>query len=853
MTEHDLLAALKSLPQHLAERTRFLSAGRSEPSGDRVVYWTHHALRCDENPALDVAIEIAKSLDLPLLVYQGLSQTYRFAADRHHTFILEAARDLQAAYGELGIAYALHVERSGFRQPRLAQLAATSAVIVTDDFPVEATRQWTQRLRTGRAAVVAVDTACVVPMKLVCKAYDRAFAFRDATAKLYKERLNREWPKPSRNELKIAELPFASTQLMDSHATSIASDGANFIADLVAECAIDHSIGPVADTCGGSQAAYARWNEFKRKGLGKYAAKRNTIEVDGVSRMSAYLHYGMISPMRIAREASQAGAEKFLDELLIWRELAYAFCFYREDVDTAAALPKWAIETLEKHERDPREVLSWERLARGRTGQRLWDAAQRSLLKHGELHNNVRMTWGKAVVHWSSNHRQALDRLIDLNHRYALDGRDPASYGGLLWCLGQFDRPFSPEQLVFGTVRSRPLEDHQRRVDMMAYEQRVARSVYSRSPRIAMIGAGIGGLLCARTLADHGLNVTCFEKSGRASGRAATRRMASGGTVDHGAQYFTVRDQRLLPRLQSWIDEGCVAEWQGRVVELQSHDGQIREVAAQQRYVGKPTMNALGQYLATDLILQSNTRVASIASNPVAGIIEPSQAQASNKYRLFDEAGGDLGEFDIVLFNCPPVQVEALIPDSCCWKARLANVEMLPCWAVMVAFEQRWEVAFDAAFINLGNLSWIARDSSKPTRDASVDTWVLHSNPEYAAARLDSPSELVTAELLAELSSLVGLRLPQQRLAQSHRWLYARPKQSLPESALWDSRHGLGACGDWCGGPRVEGAMLSGMALAGKVMGTLNENSRALIAMDSGVCDASGGDSDDNFYLSAGR
>ena len=160
----------------------------------------------------------------------------------------------------------------------------------------------------------------------------------------------------------------------------------------------------------------------------------------------------------------------------------------------------------------------------------------------------------RAVVEGSP--RSPYARLIDLNHRYALDGRDPASYGGLLWCLGQFDRPFKPEQPIFGTVRTRPLEEHQRRVDMKAYEKLVDRPAYSTSPRIAVIGAGLGGLLCARTLADHGLNVTCFEKSGRPSGRASTRMLSEVVFADHGAQYFTIRDHRLKPLLDSWIAEG---------------------------------------------------------------------------------------------------------------------------------------------------------------------------------------------------------------------------------------------------------------------------------------------------------
>jgi len=182
---------------------------------------------------------------------------------------------------------------------------------------------------------------------------------------------------------------------------------------------------------GGSAAGYARWQHFKLDGLKAYAKRRNDPLRDGTSRLSPYLHYGMVSPMRIAREAAAsetAGAEKFLDELLVWRELAYNFCFFNHDLDSLAAVPDWARETLAEHESDLRpSSYSWETLARGKTGDRLWDAAQRSLLMQGELHNNVRMTWGKALLDWTPNAAAALSMMLDLNHRYALDGRDPAS------------------------------------------------------------------------------------------------------------------------------------------------------------------------------------------------------------------------------------------------------------------------------------------------------------------------------------------------------------------------------------------------------------------------------------------
>ncbi|MDX1925225.1 MAG: FAD-dependent oxidoreductase [Pirellulaceae bacterium] len=794
----DLKNCLSSLPPHLAERTYLKAGGSPGQPGNVVVYWTHHALRTDENPALEVAKHLAVQLHVPLCVYQGLSEQYRFASDRHHTFILEAARDLQKQYAELGISYALHVDRNGSRLPRLAQLAKRCAALVTDDFPIEATKEWTERLAQANwCPVVLVDTACVVPSRMVGRAYDRAFVFRDATAKLYRERLKRPWPVCNVSAAP-ASLPFESLDLNE-----------HGLAHIVAQCAIDHAIGPVADTRGGSEAGYERWKAFRKSGLRGYAKRRNDIEIDGVSRMSAYLHYGMVSPFRIAREASADGAEKYLDELLIWRELAYAFCYFRKDLESDASLPAWAVETLSKHVGDPRNSLSWETLARAKTGQRLWDAAQRSLLKHGELHNNVRMTWGKAILEWSTDFRQALTRLVDLNHRYALDGRDPASYGGILWCLGQFDRPFLPEQPIFGTVRTRPLAVHESRTNLAAYVKKVDRPTAHPTPRIAMIGTGLAGLLCSRTLHDHGLQVKCFEKSHRAGGRSSTR-IANGDTqFDHGAQYFTIRDPVLKRYLESWCTDNHVAQWNGHIVSVKV-PGVFENVPALNRYVGTPCMESLGKHLSTDLQIEFETEVAKVEHQ-------------GGSYRLLSKSNRELGEFDIVLWNCPPRQVEQLVSPQCAWRAELAKVEMVPCWAVMLAFDQRWDVACDGAFINDGSLSWIARDSSKPSRSTTTDNWVLHSSVAWAAENLERSAESAIEYLAREAERVTGMTMPTPKLAKAHRWLYSRPTESLPDKSLWDESHRLGACGDWCGGPRVEGALMSGLALAGRVLGSLHE------------------------------
>ncbi len=796
---------LDALPTHLAERAWLRTPNAKIQAGEYVLYWTHHALRVDENPALDVAISLASTLGLPLIVYQGLSEKYRFASDRHHTFILESARDLEAKYAKLGITYALHVDRISTRRPRLAQLAKSAYILVTDDFPIEATKDWTERFaQSNWCPIVLVDTACVVPTRMVGKAYERAFAFRDATAELYRNRVDLPWP-ACVGTVKPAKVPFESLNLRGQS-----------VAGLVSQCEIDHSISPVADTRGGSEAGYARWNAFRKNGLRWYAKRRNQIEIDGVSRMSAYLHYGMVSPFRIAREASADGAEKYLDELLIWRELAYAFCYYRKDLETDASLPAWAVTTLSNHVNDSRNCLSWETLSRAKTGERLWDAAQRSLLKHGELHNNVRMTWGKAILDWSLDHRQALERLIDLNHRYALDGRDPASYGGILWCLGQFDRPFQPEQPILGNVRPRPVSFHAERTNIQAYERKIDRAKTQLSPRIAMIGTGLAGILCSRILHDQGLQIKCFEKSNRAGGRASTR-VADGGTqFDHGAQYFTIRDPELKPYIESWCADSHVAKWQGHIVSIDS-PGVARDVAFVNRFVGIPRMESLPQHLAQDLVIEVDTEVARVTTE-------------SNGYRLTSKTERDLGEFDIVLWNCPPVQVNNLMPPQCLWRSELSRVEMVPCWSVMLAFENRWNVPFDGAFINGGSLGWIARDSSKPSRCQTLDTWVLHSTVAWAKESLDISKENAIANLVEEAERITRQSMPEPCVARAHRWLYSRPNESLLESSLWDEMHRFGACGDWCGGPRVEGALKSGISLAGQVLGSLHERTATIAA-----------------------
>ena len=435
------------------------------------------------------------------------------------------------------------------------------------------------------------------------KRYSRAFAFRDGLADVRESALSTPYP-----TVRAEPPPSADPTLLKG--IDLQSADLNALID---GCPIDHTVPPVRDTPGGSDAGYARWRAFVATGLNGYHRRRNDPNQHGVSRMSAYLHYGHVSPFKLAQDAHRIGgkgAEKYLDELLIWRELAWHWCDKVGDPGDWRALPGWARETLLKEADRPRtQRYSWEQLARAQTDDDLWNLTQRSLILHGELHNNVRMTWGKAIHQWTESPGQSFKWLIDLNHRFALDGRDPSSYGGLLWCLGLFDRPFKPAQPIYGTVRTRDTERHAQRLDMMAYQVHVERD--APKSRVAVVGGGLAGLFCARTLHDHRFDVTVFDKGRGPGGRASSRRAPDDDNwrLDHGLPYIDFQRFHFKRWALAWKNAGVLSRWAptlmtGPLDNLQPDEGL--------KLVGTPSNSNLAQHLAQALNIETRTQITAI-------------------------------------------------------------------------------------------------------------------------------------------------------------------------------------------------------------------------------------------------
>ena len=422
--------------------------------GDYVLYWMIAARRASWSFALDHALALAKELGRPLLVFEPLRAGYPWASDRLHRFVLDGMADNARAFAAAGITYLSYVEpEPGAGKGLLEALAARACAVVTDEQP----GFFLPRMVAAVAPRLAVrldlvDGSCVHPLRAFDRAFVTARSFRRAAGELPvgmpASRPLARLPRTVRD----AEVPAALLRRYPS-ATDLAA------------IPIDHDVPPVS-YAGGTTAARATLDEFIAHGLARYA-ERNHPDAEATSGLSPYLHFGHISAHEIA---SRIADPLFLDELITWRELAHNFCFHCADHDSLSALPAWAQATLKKHARDPRpERYTLAQLAHADTGDEVWNAAQRELLVDGRIHNYLRMLWGKKILGWSATPKQALATMIELNNRYAVDGRDPSSYAGILWTLGLFDRPWGPERPIFGTIRYMSSAATKKKLDLDRY------------------------------------------------------------------------------------------------------------------------------------------------------------------------------------------------------------------------------------------------------------------------------------------------------------------------------------------------------------------------------------------------
>ena len=451
----------------MQERVRQLN---SVPFGNRpdsryVLYWAQMNRRYETNHALAYAIELANGLGLPVLFYEGLTCDYPFANDRLHQFILENVPDTGARLEKAKIGFAFHLRKTkSDRNHVVYDLAKQAAAIVTDDYPTFIARWHNERVPAKvDVPYFVVDSSCVVPMNRMEKREYAAYTIRPKIQKILSHYLVPfEMPKVKK--------PYTA-QPPEFHIEVTSGN----IQQLVASCDIDHSVKPSTTFRGGAHRAEQLLEKFVTHNLKRYAGDRNEPSKHATSNLSPYLHFGQISSLDVALKAKQHAeangliAAEFIEELVVRRELAFNFAKYSPDPELLSNLPNWALATLAKHDKDPRDfTYSREEWERAETHDPLWNATQKELLLRGKMHGYYRMYWGKKIIEWSASHEDALQTMIYLHDKYAIDGRDPNTYTGILWCFGLHDRPWT-ERPIFGMIRFMSGDGMKRKTNTQAY------------------------------------------------------------------------------------------------------------------------------------------------------------------------------------------------------------------------------------------------------------------------------------------------------------------------------------------------------------------------------------------------
>ncbi|MAK91546.1 MAG: FAD-dependent oxidoreductase [Oceanospirillaceae bacterium] len=324
--------------------------------------------------------------------------------------------------------------------------------------------------------------------------------------------------------------------------------------------------------------------------------------------------------------------------------------------------------------------------------------------------------------------------------------------------------------------------------------------------RIAIIGAGLAGLTALQSLRAQGHSVTVFDKSRGSGGRMATKKLGD-ASWDMGAQFMRAHSEAFTRQLQQWQKAGLISEWpvQPGMVDMQG-DAVIAPSADQvTRYVGMPRMTGLSRALLG-------------AANQFVPSVRIVRASYDNGWQLWDDQNNEYGPFDGLIINTPPQQAIPLLSAASQLISLCEQVDMLPCWSLLLTFPEPLQCLPDAVFVHNSPISWMARNSSKPGRNQQQEAWVIHASHEWSRQQVDSARDSVQQllfnafnDLLQHQPSATQLHPDNQWL---HRWLYAIPANPLDSGFLHDDNTPLALCGDWCHSGSLEGAWLSGSKAA---------------------------------------
>lgn len=428
-----------------------------------VVYWMNRDQRITDNWAFHLTQEIAIKHQLPMIVVFEYVPNYNAVRSRIYRFMLEGLSQVEKELNSLNIP--LVVLESG-TEKNIVEFVNKYNIftLVTDFSPLNSVTKNKDSVRANiKVPFFEVDTHNIVPCWLASdKAEYGAYTFRPKIMSLLSQYLT-DFPLPKIHPYELADKmpPHDWSKIIKSNT----HDDVTPINKLFPS---------------GGKNGLARLEEFIAYGLNDYSKNHNNPNLNGQSNLSPYLHFGQISPQRVAyiiennQNIDPASKAEFLEELIVRRELADNFCYYNQNYDLINAFPNWAQKTLESHHFDKREyIYKLPDFEAGKTHDPLWNAAQLEMVKTGKMHGYMRMYWAKKILEWSASAYDALQIAINLNDKYSLDGTDPNGYTGIAWSIGGVhDRPWF-ERPIFGQIRYMNYEGSSSKFDVKKYIEKI--------------------------------------------------------------------------------------------------------------------------------------------------------------------------------------------------------------------------------------------------------------------------------------------------------------------------------------------------------------------------------------------
>lgn len=408
--------------------------------GKYVLYWIQASPRTHYNHALEYAIGMANKIHKPLIAYFGLSENFPDATRRHYYFLLEGLQELEKSLNDMGIKL---IVKKNNPFDGAVEMSKKASLVVLDRGYLNLQKKWYENAaKKIKCPIIQVETNVLVPVETASpkEEYSAATIRKKIKANLQKYMVPIENNKPTISSINI----------------QLESESIEDIEKVISAINIDDNVKETPYFHGGTNNAIKHLDNFLNNKIDHFEDLRNDPSNDYHSNMSPYLHFGHISPLYIALKVSgvnSQGKDAYLEELIVRRELAMNFIFYNPNYDNFDSLPEWARKTLLEHQNDKREYnYTMEDLVNQRTHDEYWNAAQKEMMVKGKMHGYMRMYWGKKILEWTEDPRQAYKIALYLNNRYELDGRDPNGFTGIAWCFGKHDRAWK-EREIFGKVR----------------------------------------------------------------------------------------------------------------------------------------------------------------------------------------------------------------------------------------------------------------------------------------------------------------------------------------------------------------------------------------------------------------